>query len=393
MKHSRKKSWMAAALAACLVLASVAAGGRTIDPANAARAKQKLAAVRARIAEIVSRRGAQLQKRDALSAALRRADLDITAQRRALDDLNSATLAAERRLSQLSGEMQRNVQALDRERSALAGEVAAAYMIGPREEVKMLLNQTDPGRLGRMLSYYGYFGRARAAEISAIRDRMQRLTALGRDAAQQTVRLKDLKEDSQRDLAGLVAARSARAAALAAAARQVKTSDQELGRLQREKRSVEALIADLSRIIKDFPADTQQSFERLRGRLAWPVSGRLIARYHQVRLNSPQGNLRWNGDLIESAKGAVVRAPYFGRVVYADWLQGMGLLTIIAHSGGYLSLYGHAEVLYKSVGDWVAPGDVIAAMSDAPGPPPRLYFEIRKGRVPVDPQSWFTGKP
>src|SRR5487761_2015883 len=118
MKHSRKKSWMAAALAACLVLASVAAGGRTIDPANAARAKQKLAAVRARIAEIVSRRGAQLQKRDALSAALRRADLDITAQRRALDDLNSATLAAERRLSQLSGEMQRNVQALDRERSA-----------------------------------------------------------------------------------------------------------------------------------------------------------------------------------------------------------------------------------------------------------------------------------
>ncbi len=384
---------MAAALAACLVLASVAAGGRTIDPANAARAKQKLAAVRARIAEIVSRRGAQLQKRDALSAALRRADLDITAQRRALDDLNSATLAAERRLSQLSGEMQRNVQALDRERSALAGEVAAAYMIGPREEIKMLLNQTDPGRLGRMLSYYGYFGRARAAEISAIRDRMQRLTALGRDAAQQTVRLKDLKEDSQRDLAGLVAARSARAAALAAAARQVKTSDQQLGRLQREKRSVESLIADLSRIIKYFPADTQQSFEQLHGRLAWPVSGRLIARYHQVRLNSPQGNLRWNGDLIESAKSAVVRAPYFGRVVYADWLQGMGLLMIIAHSGGYLSLYGHAEVLYKSVGDWVAPGDVIAAMSDAPGPPPRLYFEIRKGRVPVDPQSWFKGRP
>ena len=110
-------------------------------------------------------------------------------------------------------------------------------------------------------------------------------------------------------------------------------------------------------------------------------------------MDAAQGDLRWNGVLIESARGARVRAPYFGRVVYADWLQGLGLLMIIAHSGGYLSLYGHAEVLYKSVGDWVSPGDVIAAMSDAPGPMPRLYFEIRHGRKPLNPQSWLEGGP
>jgi len=385
-------------LAAGLAFAAAAGGrtngsSRTNDSSPAARAKQKLAAVRARIAAIASRRGAELQKRDALAAAVRRADLDITQKRRALADLDTATLAALRRLSQLNIEQQRTLKVLDRERAALGGEVAAAYMIGPREEVKMLLNQTDPARLGRMLTYYGYFGRARAAEINAIRDRMQRLAALGREAQQQTARLKDLREDSRRDLAGLVDARHARAVALAAAAKKITTSDQELQQLSREKRSVESLIADLSRIMKDFPLDTQQSFEQLRGRLSWPVSGRLVARYHDVRMDSPQGNLRWNGDLIEAAKGAVVRAPYFGRVVYADWLQGMGLLMIIAHSGGYLSLYGHAEVLYKAVGDWVAPGDVVAAMSDAPGPAPDLYFEIRKGRVPVDPQSWFKGKP
>jgi septal ring factor EnvC (AmiA/AmiB activator) len=75
--------------------------------------------------------------------------------------------------------------------------------------------------------------------------------------------------------------------------------------------------------------------------------------------------------------------------VYADWLQGMGMLLIIAHSGNYLTLYGHAEVLYKSVGDWVAPGDVIAGLSDAGGPAPELYFEIRDGRTPVDPKMWL----
>jgi septal ring factor EnvC (AmiA/AmiB activator) len=99
--------------------------------------------------------------------------------------------------------------------------------------------------------------------------------------------------------------------------------------------------------------------------------------------------VRRNGVLIETSRGAKVRAPYFGRVVYADWLQGLGLLLIIGHNGNYMTLYGHAEVLYKSVGDWVAPGDVVAAVSDAAGPPPQLYFEIRDGRTPQDPKMWL----
>jgi septal ring factor EnvC (AmiA/AmiB activator) len=103
--------------------------------------------------------------------------------------------------------------------------------------------------------------------------------------------------------------------------------------------------------------------------------------------------MRWNGVLIEAARGAKVRAPYYGRVVYADWLQGLGLLIIIGHSGGYLSLYGHAEVLYKSIGDWVAPGDVIAALSDTDAGQPQLYFEIRQGRKPVDPNDWLKRVP
>jgi septal ring factor EnvC (AmiA/AmiB activator) len=103
--------------------------------------------------------------------------------------------------------------------------------------------------------------------------------------------------------------------------------------------------------------------------------------------------MRWNGEMIEATRGAKVRAPYFGRVVYADWLQGLGLLLIIAHSDGYMTLYGHAEVLYKSVGDWVAPGDVIAALSDANGAAPSLYFEIRQGRKAVDPKVWLKINP
>ncbi len=138
--------------------------------------------------------------------------------------------------------------------------------------------------------------------------------------------------------------------------------------------------------------DRSQSFDGLRGRLPWPVPGRVTAHYQQPHSGSSSA-IRWNGVMIETARGAKVRAPFYGRVVYADWLQGLGLLLIIGHNGGYMTLYGHAEVLYKSVGDWVAPGDVIAALNDADGAAPQLYFEIRQGRKTVDPKAWLRTAP
>jgi len=240
-----------------------------------------------------------------------------------------------------------------------------------------------------MMIYDGYFGRARAAQINEILAQSERLKALGQEIDDESLKLQALADDTRRDLADLLRARAERAAVLATLARQVRSADQELAALKREEQAVESLLADLARVLQDFPADKQQSSDELRGRLPWPVTGRLAAHYHDLRAYSPQGGLRWNGVLIDSVRGAKVRAPYFGRVVYADWLQGLGLLMIISHSGGYLSLYGHAEVLYKSVGDWVAPGDVIAALADSEGAAAQLYFEIRQGRKPVDPKLWL----
>jgi septal ring factor EnvC (AmiA/AmiB activator) len=160
----------------------------------------------------------------------------------------------------------------------------------------------------------------------------------------------------------------------------VESGTDELSRLKREEQAEEALLADLARVLQDFPVEAQQSFDTLRGRLPWPVPGKM----NVGRSGPPR-----NGVLIDAAPGTKVRAPYFGRVVYADWLQGLGLLLIIGHGGNYMTLYGHAEVLYKSVGDWVAPGDVIAALRDSGGGSPQLYFEIREGRKALDPKLWL----
>lgn len=367
--------------------------GWAAEPVNSAEAQAKLAAVRARIAALTNRLGLELKERDALNARLREADLEVTAKRQRLDGLHAAELAAERRRNELRTEQIRDQSALASERAALAAQVRAAYIIGQQEQIRILLSQTSPSEAGRMLTFYGYFARERAAKIDEIGDRAARLQELVIDLEATAAKLKSLEDEAAHEMAALKQARAERALALAAISKQVSSGNEELARLKREEQAVESLVADLAQVLQDFPVDAQQSFDQLRGKLPWPVAGRLTARYQEPHAGAAQAAMRWNGVMIETARGAKVRAPYFGRVVYADWLQGLGLLLIIGHSGNYMTLYGHAEVLYKSVGDWVAPGDVIAGMSDAGGAPPQLYFEIRDGRKTVDPKIWLRANP
>ncbi|MGD0490084.1 MAG: peptidoglycan DD-metalloendopeptidase family protein [Steroidobacteraceae bacterium] len=376
--------------------ASYAAGSReaaTGPKPDAAEAKAKLAAVRERIADLTGRLGAELKQRDALNARLREAELGVTEKRRRLESLDAAVEAAERKRSDLGAEQSRTRAALDSERAALAAEVRSEYMLGRSDEMRLLLNQTNPAEVGRTLTYYGYFAKERAAKIDKIGAEEAHLQDLVAEIDQQTGQLKSLRDDAGREVSDLERARHERGAALAALSEQVQSGHEELARLHREEQAVEALVADLTRVLQDFPVDSHQHFDEWRGKLPWPVPGKMIVRYLETRTNGAPTAVHPNGVMIETARGAKVRAPFSGRVVYADWLQGMGMLLIIAHGGNYLTLYGHAEVLYKSVGDSVAPGDVIAAMSDAGTAAPQLYFEIREGRKPVDPKDWLRRSP
>jgi murein hydrolase activator len=373
-------------LALCVCAAARAAPAEVPD---AAQAKAKLAAVRQRIAELTGRLGTELKQRDALGSRLRAADLAITAQRLRLESLAAARGAVERQRNELDAEAARNRAALETERASLAAQVRAQYTIGRADELRLLLSQTNPAEAGRMVKYYGYFARLRAARIEEIDSRETRVAELHADIERTEANLKSLQEETSREVAGLVRAREERAGAIQALSEQVQSGNEQLTRLKQEEQAVESLVADVERVLKDFPVDSGQSFEQLRGRLPWPVSGKMTVRYQQTRDHGAPSAVRLNGVMIETTRGAKVRAPCGGRVVYADWLQGMGLLMIIAHSGNFLTLYGHTEVLYKSVGDAVAPGDVIGAVSDAGGTLPQLYFEIREGRKAVDPKAWL----
>jgi len=355
-------------------------GAAAPAPKDSEQAQAKLAAVRAKIAALTDRLGDELKERDALSSRLRAAELVITAKRRRLEALRAEKIAAERRRAGLRGEQAAAQNALQAERAALGEQVRAAYMIGRQEELKLLLNQSNPASLGRTLAYYGYFAEQRGSQIEVIQGRELKLQQLVAEIDQQSAQLRTLESEASNEMTAVENARAERADALQAISKQVANGNQELANLKREEQAVESLVAELARFLQDFPIDATQSFDHMRGKLPWPVLGRVTAHYS-------------HGEMIAAARGAKVRAAFFGRVVYADWLQGLGLLLIIGHGGGYMTLYGHAEVLYKSVGDWVAPGDVIAALSDAGGAAPQLYFEIRQGRKTVDPKVWLRTNP
>jgi len=148
------------------------------------------------------------------------------------------------------------------------------------------------------------------------------------------------------------------------------------------------LLKRLAELSVGFPVDTEEPFARVKGKLGWPVDGRLVGDYGQPRGAGP---VKWTGVMVEATAGTPVRAVYHGRVAFADWLQGLGLLLIVDHGGGYMSLYGHNEALLKESGDWVQPGETIAQVGDSGGQArPGVYFEIRYNGEPVNPHPWIA---
>ncbi len=350
------------------------------------KTEARLEAVKAEIERITREVSAEQVQRDRLTGQLRTAELSVSDVRGALLEVRRQRTEGAARRSALAAEQHARETQLADNRAALAGQMRAAYLIGRQEPLKLLLNQQDPALAGRMFAYYSYFGRARAGQIKLIENDVQRIAELQVELAAEDEKLAELEKQQRARLSELEQARAQRSRVLASLEVQSHTRAQNLERLRNQQAGLEKLLRELRAASEKFPVTGNDAFTRLRGKLNWPVSGRLVARFGDSRA----GGVVWDGVLVATERGAPVKAVCQGRVIYADWLPGLGLLAIVDHGDGYLSLYGHNERLYKSVGESVAAGDAIAAAGDSGGSSrPELYFEIRKAGKPVDPRPWF----
>jgi septal ring factor EnvC (AmiA/AmiB activator) len=273
---------------------------------------------------------------------------------------------------------------LDDQKALLRQQVLASYRMGRQQRLKLLLNQDDPARLGRILSYYDHLNRARAGLITDIEDSYRTLIETGERIRADEARLNSLRAGQQELLASVEQARDQRKQALQQRDKEIASADKRLATLKQDVAQLEELTRKLTEVVPpSVPANI--SFKSRKGKLPWPVAGKMVQRFGE----SMKGGVTLEGIVIESREGANVRAVHGGIVIFADWLRGYGLMLIVDHGDGYMTLYGYNQSLLKKIGDNVEAGEVISLAGVSGGRRnAAVYFAIRKGSSPVNPLSW-----
>ena len=354
-------------------------------------ARADLERVRARLEAIAREIVQAYEERDALTQALARSEKQAGEIRREIAGLDERLAAARRRAEATRHVHTRKRAELDERRGRLARAVRASYRFARRDPVAMLLDLESPAEIDRVLAYHTIVERAHASMIREIAGTVTGLEALEAKAAGEAANVAALRDEKRRGLAGLERQRTMRSDAIHALAERIRDRESHAAQLRADERRLVELIAALRAELADIAAKIRDDrpFGGLRGTLRWPVNGALLARY-----GAPRGasGLTWQGVLIGAPAGKPVLSIHRGRVAYADWLRGFGLLLIVEHGDGFMSLYGHNATLTKETGDWVESGEIVATVGDSGGnPESALYFEIRRAGKPVDPRRWCAG--
>tara|TARA_B110000240_G_scaffold68761_1_gene78292 strand:+ start:2482 stop:3624 length:1143 start_codon:yes stop_codon:yes gene_type:complete len=269
----------------------------------------------------------------------------------------------------------------------IAEQIAAAHKLGDQEPIKLLLNQENPQQLARMFKYYDYFLQARSEKITSYMNDVESLTEVIARISSQQLALKRSQSDlksGQEKLRGRVAKRSVTLKQLDAS---LVSDKKKLGSLQRERSELEEILSAVEEAVADMTLPSNyKPFLSRKGKLSWPLKGRVAHSYGSQR----SGELRWEGWLISASAGTAVNAVHNGRIVFSNYLRGFGLLAIVDHGDGYMTLYAHNQELLKDTGDWVQSNELVARAGDTGGlNKPALYFEIRSQGKPADPKVWL----
>ena len=373
------------------LLAVWLATGWTTSPAadnlDRAEAESRLEKLKVEIADL----NKELERaRTTLSSeqkSLKAADLEIQRGALELRKLETTRQQHEQQLTVLHDERQEYLRSLDQRRGVLAEQIMAAYRLGRQSRLKLVLNQDSPALLSRTLAYYDYFSRSQAAQINELREVLETLDKMQSKINVELLALDEVQKSHQVVLDEMTSQRDKRQSIIDDLSSQIDSDETRLEELQRNSKDLELLLERLSNVLADIPADLGKwrSPGDLKGALPMPVKGPVKKAYGQNRT----AGLSWHGWLIGASHGSEVRPVAYGRVAYSDWLRGYGMLMIIDHGDGYMSLYGNNESLLHEVGDWVEPGTAISTVGSSPLNGKGLYFEIRKNGKAMDPAVWI----
>ncbi|MDY7562888.1 murein hydrolase activator EnvC [Pseudomonas sp. 10B1] len=405
-----------------------------LNPAFAderAQTQQQLDAARKDITELKKRLGELQQEKSGVQKDLRGTETEMGKLEKQVEALQKEQKKTEVELQRLDQEKKKLQSSRAEQQRLIAIQARAAYQGGREEYLKLLLNQQNPEKFARTLTYYDYLSQARLAQLRNFNETLSQLAGVEKDIDLQQAQLLVQKSNLEDQRQALDKVRQERRQVLAKLNQDVKARDDKLQIRQQEQsdlanvlKTIEETLARQAReaeearqkaLIAKQEAENQHqrdeeapvkhpakapgalvssagasyggSFEQAKGKLPWPVDGRLLARFGDTR--GDDARTKWDGVMISAPAGSQVHAVHGGRVVFADWLRGAGLLVILDHGNGFLSLYGHNQSLLKDAGDIVKAGEAISTVGNSGGQEtPALYFAIRQQGRPSDPAQW-----
>lgn len=365
----------------------------------------KLEAINKNITQLKTDINQQQQQKKTEQADLKKIEIAIGILARKIEKTQQQKKNQQHELTQLDQKQQQLQAKLQQQQQALAAEIRTAYMLGSENSLKLLLNQHNAQELSRNLTYYQYIAKERADIIEQVKQTLQELQMIQQQIEQQTKRLNKTELALTHEKAAQENNKHTRLAIITKINAELSNKRLHLATLVKNKQALEQLIATIERqrqqaatqaqaqptTNNNQPFSSSVAFANLQGKLNWPTAGKLSQRFGQ-RVEDSQ--LQAQGVIISAPSGEKVYAIAAGKVVFAHWMQGYGLLLIIDHGGNYMSIYGRNNSLYVKNGDVVSQGQLIAEVGNSGGyTKPGLYFSIRHGAVALNPSHWCQSQP
>ncbi len=347
--------------------------------------EQKLEQIKSEITQLSSKLELDKKTRRLLTEELSRTEREIGKLGRFIHHLQSSIERLDLDLKGLSAQKMEKQRALGFHKEKLRSLVLSAYASGRQERLKLFLNQQDPAVMNRILTYYDYFNRERIKQIEEGNRLISQLQQTETEIGEKKLALDESYQEKNRQLEIMHQAKQSRSNLVAKLDADIKGKARSLQQLQEDAESLQKLLVEIQQQKQLKQQQRKKKFASLKGRLPWPASGYLSKSFGSAKT----GGVSWDGVFITAPEGREVRAIHHGRVAYSDWLRGYGLLMIIDHGDGFMTLYGHNQSLFKEVDEWIDAGEPIALMGNSGGQKySGLYFSIRKDGKPTNPKKW-----
>jgi len=382
MSKAVKKTFLLASIFSLSCILMPASFAQQVSDKN--KTKQELSTVKQQISQQKKSIKQTSNKRSALEAKLKSDDIAIAKIAKSMVNTQNNYQETQQTLQRLAKEKSLLTQQKKQQEKILGQQLRAAYSSGHHDYIKLLLNQEKPASVQRTVTYYKYLNDARIKEIDQFQIVLSNLLSVTTKHQEQAEKLQLLKQQQAEEKIAFQDSKRERKKTIRTLNKELLSSKQLLAKLVAEE---DNLVTALQRIA----ALSQQSRElvglkKLKRKLSWPVKGKI----HHSFGSRKQGYLKWKGILLTAPVGRQVKTVHNGTVLFSDWLKGYGLVTVIDHGAGYMSLYGHNQALLKSVGDRVETGEPIALVGQSGGQNQSgLYFEIRRDGQAVNPKAWF----